>query len=240
MFKTASFEQELMQSMSEKLVENQTENQYSYNKIAKAADYLNAAAELFDDTGLHKQAEVITQLLESLAQVNSNPPAQDFPSIPSMWGTDKGTKTPVDPKYMKQLEQAQMKEEKQYTDNVETTRPTQTAKVKDLSSLPPKLLPTFLTPYFPGNNPVMAAVKSKLSKIPVSNLQAVKNLIQQSKLAPMQKDQLTAYVSSPVDTTYIPSTSGISASKSEKETQVNYIPPTKSETPFTSGYVKKK
>jgi hypothetical protein len=67
MFKISSFEQELMNEMSKQLVANQAENQHSFNKIAKAADYLNAAAEILDDTGLHAQAEVVTELLESLA-----------------------------------------------------------------------------------------------------------------------------------------------------------------------------
>jgi hypothetical protein len=71
MFKISSFEQELMNEMSKQLVANQAENQHSFNKIAKAADYLNAAAEILDDTGLHAQAEVVTELLESLAEDDS-------------------------------------------------------------------------------------------------------------------------------------------------------------------------
>jgi hypothetical protein len=67
MFKISSFEQELMEGMSQKLIQNESEDSYSYNKIAKVADYLNAAAELLDDTGMYKEAEAVTRLLESFA-----------------------------------------------------------------------------------------------------------------------------------------------------------------------------
>lgn len=67
MFKISSFEQELMKEMQSRLVQNQAENQYSFNKLAKAADYLNNAAELFDDVGMNKEAEVVTRLIEKLA-----------------------------------------------------------------------------------------------------------------------------------------------------------------------------
>jgi hypothetical protein len=68
MFKISSFEQELIKEMQSRLVENQVENQYSFNKLAKAADYLNNVAELFDDVGMTKEAEVVTRLLEKLGQ----------------------------------------------------------------------------------------------------------------------------------------------------------------------------
>ena len=229
MFKTASFEQELMQSMSEKLVENQTENQYSYNKIAKAADYLNAAAEIFDDTGMHKEAEVITRLLEKMAQ---EAPAQDFAAPPSTWDASKGP-AKIDPqaKWVQDLQRTQQKQkERESAYTVETSRPAQAKKVEDLSSLPPKLLPTFLANYFPANSPVMTAVKSKLSKTPVYNLEVVKGSIQQSKLTPMQKDQLITYLSSPTDTEYVSPINTIINDRTtvylpgESGNQSNYVP----------------
>lgn len=71
MFKTDSFEQELVEGMSKKLVSNQIENLYSFEKISKAADYLNSAAEILDDTGMTAEAELITRLLEKIAKSNS-------------------------------------------------------------------------------------------------------------------------------------------------------------------------
>lgn len=67
MFKVGSFEQELAESMQEQLVSSQVEKKFSFERIAKAADLLHAAADIFDDTGFHEEAEVITQLLENLA-----------------------------------------------------------------------------------------------------------------------------------------------------------------------------
>lgn len=70
MFKKAagSLESDILDSMEKNLVSNALENTYSFNKIAQAADYLNAAAEIFDDVGLSKEAEVITIVLEALAK----------------------------------------------------------------------------------------------------------------------------------------------------------------------------
>ncbi len=67
MFKTGSFEKELMEGMSKSLIGNQIENKYSFDKIAKVADYLNSAAEILDDTGMYAEAELVTRLLEKIA-----------------------------------------------------------------------------------------------------------------------------------------------------------------------------
>ena len=67
MFKYGSFEDELYRSMEKKLVSNQVEDTHGFNKLAKAADYLNAAAELFDNAGMHQQAAEITEVLQKLA-----------------------------------------------------------------------------------------------------------------------------------------------------------------------------
>lgn len=66
MFKTASFEDEIYRSMEKTLISNQAENQYGFDKIAKAADYLNAAAEVFEKAGMYKQATEITEVLQGL------------------------------------------------------------------------------------------------------------------------------------------------------------------------------
>jgi hypothetical protein len=68
MFKYGSFEQEIYSSMEKHLVSNQVEDQYGFNKLAKAAEYLNNAAELFDNAGMHKQAAEVTEVLHKLAE----------------------------------------------------------------------------------------------------------------------------------------------------------------------------
>ena len=68
MFKLGSFEKELMTSMETKLAENQIENQYQFNKVAKAIDYLNKAADIFDQSGLKIEAEELTNILVSLSK----------------------------------------------------------------------------------------------------------------------------------------------------------------------------
>jgi len=68
MFKIGSFEDEIYRSMETKLVSNQLEDKFSFDKIAKAADYLNAAASLFDKAGMYSEAAEITEVLQSLAK----------------------------------------------------------------------------------------------------------------------------------------------------------------------------
>ena len=68
MFSTGSFEEDIAKGMEQKLVARQTDNQFSFDRIAKAVDFLNAAAQIFDDTGFHSQAEVITSVLEGIAK----------------------------------------------------------------------------------------------------------------------------------------------------------------------------
>lgn len=68
MFKSGSFEDEIYRSMETKLVSNQLENKFSFDKIAKAADYLNAAASLFDKAGMYGEAAEVTEVLQSLAK----------------------------------------------------------------------------------------------------------------------------------------------------------------------------
>lgn len=65
--KISSFEQELIKEMQTNLISNQAENSFSFNNLSKAADYLNNAAELFDDVGMNKHAEAITKILEKIA-----------------------------------------------------------------------------------------------------------------------------------------------------------------------------
>lgn len=67
MYKTGSFEQELYNSMEKQLATNQLENKYGFNKLAKAADLLNAAAALFEQAGMQQEAIEVTQVLQDLA-----------------------------------------------------------------------------------------------------------------------------------------------------------------------------
>jgi hypothetical protein len=67
MFKYGSFEEEIYRSMEKKLVAKQVEDTHGLNKLAKAADYLNVAAELFDNAGMHEQAAEVTEVLRKLA-----------------------------------------------------------------------------------------------------------------------------------------------------------------------------
>jgi len=66
LFKFGSLEDELMKGMENKLSDVQKPQKIS--KVAKAFDYLSTAAELFDDAGRTKEAEVITKLIEKLAK----------------------------------------------------------------------------------------------------------------------------------------------------------------------------
>jgi hypothetical protein len=68
MFKTGSFEDEIYRSMETKLVSNQLENKFSFDKISKAADYLNAAASLFDKAGMYSEAAEVTEVLQGLSK----------------------------------------------------------------------------------------------------------------------------------------------------------------------------
>ena len=68
MFKSGSIENELMQSMEKNLASNYLENKHNFNKLAKAFDYINAAADIFDKSGMKKESEEITSFLNKLAE----------------------------------------------------------------------------------------------------------------------------------------------------------------------------
>jgi hypothetical protein len=67
MFKQ-SFNDELYHSMETSLVKNQTENKYGFDKLAKVADLLSTAAEIFDKAGMSQESEEITEILLKLAK----------------------------------------------------------------------------------------------------------------------------------------------------------------------------
>lgn len=88
MFKSASFENEIYRSMEKQLVANQEDANHGLSKLAKATDYLNAAAEIFEQAGMVGPAEDITEVLQDLAvgQLTS----KAF-SLSDLGGVDKGT-----------------------------------------------------------------------------------------------------------------------------------------------------
>jgi hypothetical protein len=53
--------------MEKQLVSNQIENKYNFNKLAKAIDYLSAAAAIFEQVGLYKEAEEVTEVIEDIS-----------------------------------------------------------------------------------------------------------------------------------------------------------------------------
>lgn len=68
MFKIGSLENEIYSSMEKTLVANQVEQNYGFNKLAKAADYLNTAAKIFDNAGMHSEASEVMEILKELAE----------------------------------------------------------------------------------------------------------------------------------------------------------------------------
>lgn len=65
--KQSSFSNEIMSGMKSHLAATKVENKYSFDKVAKAVDLLNTAADIFDDAGFKSESESITSLLESIA-----------------------------------------------------------------------------------------------------------------------------------------------------------------------------
>lgn len=63
MFKQASNIEELVGAMEKNLISNNIEKSYNFNKIAKALDLLNKAAEIFDDHGFSDEAKMVEDLL---------------------------------------------------------------------------------------------------------------------------------------------------------------------------------
>lgn len=88
MFKTASFENEIYRSMEKQLVANQEDNNHNLGKIAKATNYLNAAAEIFEQAGMVGPAEEITEVLQEVAMEQLTSKAF---SLSDLAGLDKGT-----------------------------------------------------------------------------------------------------------------------------------------------------
>jgi hypothetical protein len=68
MFKNTNVTEEIYRSMEKQLVSHQVETRFGFKRLAQAADYLQAAAEIFDQAGMLQQADEITEVLQDLAQ----------------------------------------------------------------------------------------------------------------------------------------------------------------------------
>lgn len=68
MFKTGSFSDEIYHSMEKTLVKSQVENKHGLNKLAKAVDYLNDAAAIFERAGMHSEAAQVIEVLQALTK----------------------------------------------------------------------------------------------------------------------------------------------------------------------------
>ena len=68
MFKNENLEDEIYKSMEKTLVANQVEDSHGFNKLAKAIDYLNNAAEIFEKAGMLDEAKQTTIVLNALVK----------------------------------------------------------------------------------------------------------------------------------------------------------------------------
>lgn len=68
MFKQGSYEDEIFRSMEKTLVDSQVENTHGLSKLAKAVDYLNDAAAIFERAGMLEEAAQITEVLQGLTK----------------------------------------------------------------------------------------------------------------------------------------------------------------------------
>lgn len=68
MFKQGSYEDEIFRSMEKTLVDSQVENTHGLSKLAKAVDYLNDAAAIFERAGMLEEATQITEVLQGLTK----------------------------------------------------------------------------------------------------------------------------------------------------------------------------
>lgn len=68
MFKQGSVEDEIFRSMETSLVKNQVEDRHGFDKLAKAADLLSIAAEIFDNAGMFQESDEIAEILKSLSK----------------------------------------------------------------------------------------------------------------------------------------------------------------------------
>ena len=56
-----------MKSMEEKLFSNSLEDTFKFNKLVKAIDAIQAAANIFDKAGLNQESQAVTEIIRKLA-----------------------------------------------------------------------------------------------------------------------------------------------------------------------------
>lgn len=67
MFKIGSHADDIVSDMEKELKAQSVEKSFGFNKLAKAADYLNSAASIFEDANLPEISDKITEILKDLA-----------------------------------------------------------------------------------------------------------------------------------------------------------------------------
>lgn len=75
MIKKSVFEEELIDGMHNQLIKQAT--QKSYDHLEEAVDYLNSAAEIFEDMGMNKNSDQILMILAKIAQQYQNKQIND-------------------------------------------------------------------------------------------------------------------------------------------------------------------
>ena len=63
-----SFKDEIFRSMEKTLVSSQVENTHGLSKLAKAVDYLNDAAAIFERAGMVAEATQIAEVIQALTE----------------------------------------------------------------------------------------------------------------------------------------------------------------------------
>jgi hypothetical protein len=68
MFKIGSINDELMKSMEQNLIINQKKSKQNFDKLVKTLDYLNTAANIFDNAGFSKEASDLTYIIKKISE----------------------------------------------------------------------------------------------------------------------------------------------------------------------------
>jgi hypothetical protein len=68
MFRQRETADDLAESMRRGLLVEEAEDRTHATKLAEAMEYLDQAAALFDDIGMQRAAEVVTNIIEKMAQ----------------------------------------------------------------------------------------------------------------------------------------------------------------------------
>jgi hypothetical protein len=82
MIKKSVFEDDLIRGMEQELLHSDAQKR-GYHGLDKAGDYLQAALEVFEESGLKKQAEAVLSILNKIAQQAVTPDEQHAKKHPS-------------------------------------------------------------------------------------------------------------------------------------------------------------